>query len=63
MAVDLVSDLDALMAEPPGYLGDGDALGQGSGGVEVAYRVGDELWRQPCFRGGALEVFLVAARM
>lgn len=34
--VDLVGDLDTLMAEPAGYLGDRDPLGQGGGGVEVA---------------------------
>jgi hypothetical protein len=61
VAVDLMSDLDALMPEPPGYLGDGDALGEGNRGAQVAQRVRDELWRQPCFRGGALEVFLVTA--
>jgi len=36
VAVDLVGDLDALVAEPAGHLGDRDAFGQGGGGVEVA---------------------------
>jgi len=36
VAVDLVRDLDALVAEPARHLGDRDALGQCSGGIEVA---------------------------
>jgi hypothetical protein len=40
VAVDLVGDLDAVVAEPAGYLGDRDALGEGGGGVEVAEGVG-----------------------
>ena len=36
VAVDLVGHLDALVAEPAGDVGDGDALGQGGGGVVVA---------------------------
>jgi hypothetical protein len=36
VAVDLVSDLDALVAKPAGHFGDRDAFRQGGGGVEVA---------------------------
>jgi hypothetical protein len=36
VAVDLMGDLDALVAEPARDLGDRNALGQGGGGVEVA---------------------------
>jgi hypothetical protein len=36
VTVDLVSDLDALVAEPAGDLGDGDALCQRRGRVDVA---------------------------
>src|ERR1700685_2278631 len=57
----LVGDLDALVAEPTGNVGDGDALGQGVGGVVAAQRVGDELRGQPDPGSGALEVFLVGA--
>ena len=35
VAVDLVGDLDALVAEPAGHLGDRDTFGQRVGGVEV----------------------------
>ena len=48
--VDLVGDLDAPVAEPPGDLGDRDAVGQGGGGVAVPQRVRDELRRQPRLR-------------
>jgi hypothetical protein len=61
VAVDLVGDLDALVAEPAGDLGDRDTLGQRGGGVEVAQRVRDELRRQPRPRSSPLEVLLVAA--
>jgi len=36
VAVDLVGDLDAVVAEPAGDLGDRDAFGQRGGGVQVA---------------------------
>src|SRR6266496_936943 len=36
VAVDLVGDLDAAVAEPAGHLGDRGAFGQGGGGVELA---------------------------
>jgi hypothetical protein len=62
VAVDLVGDLDALVPEPPGDLGDRDAAGQGGGGIAVAQGVRDELWRQPGFGGGALEVLLMRRR-
>jgi hypothetical protein len=38
VAVDLVGNLDALVPEPAGHLGDRDAVGQGGGGVEVPQR-------------------------
>ena len=59
MSIDLVRDLDALVPEPAGDLGDRDALGKGDGRVAVAERVRDELPRQSCLYGGAGEVFLV----
>src|SRR5260370_25800094 len=61
VTVDLVGDLDALVAEPAGHLGDRDALGQGGGGIEVAQGMRDELQRQAGPGCGALEVFLVTA--
>jgi hypothetical protein len=61
VAVDPVGDLDALVAEPAGDLGDRNALGQRGRGVEVAQRVRGELRRQPRLRSEALEVLLVAA--
>ena len=56
VAVGLVGDLNALMAEPARHLGDRDALRQRGGGVQVAQRVRDELRRQPRLGGRALEV-------
>jgi hypothetical protein len=56
VAVDPVGDLDALVAEPAGDLGDRDTLGQGGGGVAVAQRVRDELRRRSRLLGGAGEV-------
>ncbi len=61
VAVDLVGDLDAVVAEPAGDLGDRDAFGQGGGGIQVAQRVRYELRRQARSGGGPLEVLLVAA--
>src|SRR5689334_12965781 len=55
VAVDLVGDLDAGMAEPAGDLGDRDALGQRDRGVQVAQGVRDELRREPGPGSGPLE--------
>jgi hypothetical protein len=45
VTVDLVGDLNALVAEPAGDLGDRDALGQRGGGVQVAQRrTGSPSW-------------------
>src|SRR5690242_6893739 len=60
VAVDLVGDLNAGVAEPAGDRGDRDAFGQRGRGIQVAERVRDELWRQPGLGGGALEIFLIA---
>src|SRR6266508_5260014 len=60
VAVDLVGDLDAAVAEPAGHLGDRGAFGQGGGGVEVAQCVGGELRWHASSRGRSLEVFMLS---